>query len=1532
MQAKNDSHVFAGMQRDIDIAKHKPQYLYDAYNIRVTAREGDTFLALTNERGPLYRNSFSGKYVGHCVVDNSTLVLFLTESNVHSINGELSLSNASTLSGEDEGYPKVCDTIVKVDVDTNSYDILYVGNLNFDTEHPLECLYVYDSSSLRKIYWVDGKNSPRVINIDRVIFPSESNLINSTQFDFVQELSLNEEVTIKRNNTGGEFAPGVIQYAFSYYYLYGQESNLFYTTPLNYVAFYNRGGSPEEKVPCSFAIRIDNVDTKFDYLRIYSIHRTSLDAVPTVKLVKDIKINNQTSISYTDNGTTGEIFDNKALFYIGGESIVAGHIASNDNHLFLGELLLKRKTIRDLDLSSATVRAVQKQYSGLETNDSVLYSYFPEMQNVPPHFKTGEHYYMGVQFQHKTGVWSNVAPVKELNSVSGSPYYNPDTGVYRVPNIEIILPNSLLSSIANEGYVKVRGVCLFPNIEQRKIITQGLLCPTVYNYNSRKKNAPFAQSSWFFRPRLNDTIIENDFSDMCSRIGNNVEFRHNKALPNDWHSNAEIQGAKGYFDVNDSLEERDKEFAVDQAIITLHSPEVEFDEQFHNIPINQNSGITLNVMGITQISGNRGLVEMNTSTPSIEGTSVEEYKLVSQEGKMLIAGNIWRDAIFNPETHEAVDYGNQTYAKADFMIYPWHRTGSLNNDINREIDLTSGNSVTGQQTSILKNKKLINYRFSKENTAITPIAYNLNNIELFDVLNDELIKLKSYLEEDNITYLGTVDTVLNGSATIKGSYATGNYYFNPQVGRRVIEVGMNNEFTVPFVPKPQPSPVRMKYKSSTHLVLSLADNKILPRYTYNEDSTVITDTTEITNDTVQNNAVYIKFVVDGVPDEVHERVPMDDRGNPEQPSTDFESLEGLYLVDNSESNYHMRVFYAHASQAPVMDNEHTTFIGVDWNLEVQEVTLVPGDYYKTDDTLYVVNENRRLEESDEDYNGTGSSTTITMPTFLIGDQTDEEYEDSGIPKPYMFIGELVNSNPLTFDVDNDRWVPVSEPVAINWNGNTSIKCTHGDTWYQRYDCMKTLPYTQEDENSIIDILSFMCETRVNIDGRYDRNRNNLSTTLSGENFNKINNIYSNHNNYFSYIVFPEWYTDETYFPNQFTWTLEHLPNSQTDAWTNITLADTYSLEGVYGRLSAFASIRDKLLCFQDRAVNRIIFNPRIQISPSDAVPIEIASSQKMQGIEILSNKIGCSNKRSIIVIDDAIYFLDDNTHQFYEMKTGFSSISDLKGFNNWFKEKDNFSTERSFYDYINKDLYLVWNDQCLIYNTNIAEFTSFMSYEDVPSMFNIGNNFYCLNWYYNTHTGLDDNCTNLYRMFSGDYNRFFGILQPVYISFISAQEGTLDKIFTNVESRIDVWAHNELVHNRHFDYIRVYNEYQDTGEVPIKTNSISDIYRTSARKKFRIWRTNIPRNRNSLDRIRNTWANIKLGFAPKIAPANKIANLDNTENPNMALYYEQLAGSNINEANLEHSYLSGNIDVTEDMSDYTTMKFLIHDVNVKYFI
>ena len=84
MALKKEQHFFKGMQRDLSVSKFNPEYAFDAQNIRITARDNNTLLTVTNERGnkeiPLKSPSgatvvIDGILLGHNVL-NSYVTLF----------------------------------------------------------------------------------------------------------------------------------------------------------------------------------------------------------------------------------------------------------------------------------------------------------------------------------------------------------------------------------------------------------------------------------------------------------------------------------------------------------------------------------------------------------------------------------------------------------------------------------------------------------------------------------------------------------------------------------------------------------------------------------------------------------------------------------------------------------------------------------------------------------------------------------------------------------------------------------------------------------------------------------------------------------------------------------------------------------------------------------------------------------------------------------------------------------------------------------------------------------------------------------------------------------------------------------------------------------------------------------------------------------------------------------------------------------------------------------------------------------------
>ena len=102
---------------------------------------------------------------------------------------------------------------------------------------------------------------------------------------------------------------------------------------------------------------------------------------------------------------------------------------------------------------------------------------------------------------------------------------------------------------------------------------------------------------------------------------------------------------------------------------------------------------------------------------------------------------------------------------------------------------------------------------------------------------------------------------------------------------------------------------------------------------------------------------------------------------------------------------------------------------------------------------------------------------------------------------------------------------------------------------------------------------------------------------------------------------------------------------------------------------------------------------------------------------------------------------------------------------------------------------------------------------------------------------------------------FFDNYEPFYTTVVVNPDINVDKIFNNIEFTSDSWDSDGNLLNTTFDTLDVWNEYQSGTQI---LQTLKDRPST-LKKKFRVWRANIPRDRaNNRDRIRNTWVYLKL--------------------------------------------------------------------------
>ena len=1363
-----------GMNRDMSVSAFNPEFAFENVNLRLATNEGNTMMSWVNERGTKklklhidtepwsdtetidkYVNELNGNPLGAAVL-NHKLVIFTTGSGYDCIY-VLEKSNVTDW-----------DFIGKQ---------LYKGHLGFNLGYPIETLVSYESENIQKVYWTDNYNQPRMINIASYM-DAKAEHYNDISFDFVQELALKEEIKVTKIYGSGEFPPGVIQYAFTYYNKYGQESNIFYTTPLQYITYVNRGGAPDGKIANSFRLSISNIDKNFQYIRIYSILRTSKDAVPLVKRIQDIEVTGDAA-SFIDNGLQGETVDPTELLYKGGDDIRVKTFEQKDGTLFLGNVFLTRPSL-DIKTTLLSDNGVTKDNP--LANDNIVarggvrtynlttaypFEYVNTLDSSEDNyegaacFKSREYYRLGVQFQYKNGKWSEPCWIgdKQCNKA-------PDTSsmVLTVPEFRYSM-NNVFKTLYKQGYRKVRPLFAVPNLQDRTVLCQGIGAPTMYR-NVDREGSLYASASWLFRtPRGNgsDFNVPNDYyteSDgyngggyvtPSGKLESQYEFdwyKKSDGTPDVVSPNLSSTEVMGKYD-------EDNSYRIDLNFLTINSPDVEFDDFFVHTDF---KGYKLRTVGYTQFDKTFGDIDIQVSTPAIgsDAGGFTHRSVVAPGCGALISGLFFNDYLVDDE-NDTPKYGayHTSSPAVDFPVYMWHKNGSLNNDVPRD----------NRSANLLK-KRISNYRLGwKTNYADIDNDTELSTLDLQLFRNDQL----SVIKVNSHTYEGNIDTMLTPSEP-------SCFY---------------------FVGDPWRDKVNTNYKSKSYYKLGLKD----PSNTDSRNGVWILEKQDYwswwsTKGDRTNIGDYVKGLC-----QWREGVSIKYKSTPHLVGQIREDSNGLYSWNGSSLG---------AGQAPIIE--------------------VYKPYEKD---------------------------------IIFGGTSDEALQAA-------------------------TWIPCGPPVAFDADTvflNVDFKW--GDSYFQRYECLKTYPFTPEDKNQVVEIASFMVETRVNIDGRYDRNRGQISNlNMTPQNFNLINPVYSQMDNFFSYKMLSEKDYKNTLYPNTVTWTKTKQNGADVDLWTNITMASTLEMDGDKGTVNKLIRLNNQLLSFQDSGISQILYNENTQISTTEGVPIEIANSEKVQGKRYLSDTVGCSNKWSISQTPSGIYFMDSNDKSIYLFNGQLNNLSTAGGFNSWAKQnipsadtlwtpKDGFDNFVAYYDKLNQDVLFINKDTALTYSEKFNCFTSFYDYGDTPYFESLDD------------VGIWIKGNNLWQHQAGKYCSFFDENKPFSMTLIANQEPQMDKIFTNLEFRACVdgegtydTTKDKFVPSLPFDSLEAWDEYQH-GIMTLNNRNANDRFTHGKdngilARKFRMWACDIPRDNarvdattespmgikrfkaRPLDRIRNPWAYIKL--------------------------------------------------------------------------
>lgn len=455
------------------------------------------------------------------------------------------------------------------------------------------------------------------------------------------------------------------------------------------------------------------------------------------------------------------------------------------------------------------------------------------------------------------------------------------------------------------------------------------------------------------------------------------------------------------------------------------------------------------------------------------------------------------------------------------------------------------------------------------------------------------------------------------------------------------------------------------------------------------------------------------------------------------------------------------------------------------------------------------------------------------------------------------------------DIETGQWIICSKKVALNGNKNIYLDVDINDSYvWQPYECLKTEPYSLNDENQVTCVLSIQdVNSYINPMCRYD-NLRNLSdyNGITSAVFNKLNMVYNQKNNFFIFGGITENTITDDNLEHTILYSDMKLANEKEDSFINFDTTNFYTIDSNISKINKLITYNDKLLCFSDNAISQILYNENVVINTDSVQSLGLASTDKVTGSQLISNTFGCMNKWSMGIYNNILFFNDDLNNKMIAYSGEFDYLNEtlnIETLNSKFLKKSVWNpvywgnTKLNIDSYA-KDVHYTTNDTDIALNQTVGNFTSLYSYEKIPYMETLGD-------YSIAIRNLNRNKSEVYLLRQGDYNHFFDKFEPYWTTVIVNQNSLINKMISNLEFSTEAYDNNMLpVQNFTFDHIEFWNDYQ--------SNKMAVNYKlygqSLLKKKFRIWRINHFRSstrmiKRNYDMMSNTWHYLKLSVENK---------------------------------------------------------------------
>ena len=175
MENRKIKHSYGGMQQDITSSQFQPNFYFEGRNVRINATDSQSTNSIINEKGNsliltipkpvIDKSNPNSKKITY---NSKVLEYKTTEIDSLGISGDQviighsnSRNHVIIFTTDNNGF----DCIWKMTYDTYDLTLLYVRDMGFSKNNPIQTINNFENEDVDKVYWVDSKSQMRFINI-----------------------------------------------------------------------------------------------------------------------------------------------------------------------------------------------------------------------------------------------------------------------------------------------------------------------------------------------------------------------------------------------------------------------------------------------------------------------------------------------------------------------------------------------------------------------------------------------------------------------------------------------------------------------------------------------------------------------------------------------------------------------------------------------------------------------------------------------------------------------------------------------------------------------------------------------------------------------------------------------------------------------------------------------------------------------------------------------------------------------------------------------------------------------------------------------------------------------------------------------------------------------------------------------------------------------------------------------------------------------------------------------------------------------